>query len=164
MNKKTLEIILEEYHSVSELQEIEKSLVLLAKNAAENAYAPYSKFKVGCAVLLDNGSIITGNNQENMAYPSGLCAERVALFSAIALHPDKKIISLAVVSASKELNKNDVFSPCGACRQVMLEYEQKQNSPIIVLMQQADKKIIKFHSASILLPFSFQISTLQKKG
>lgn len=163
MKKKILEITLEEYHSVLELQEMEKSLVLFAKNAAVNAYAPYSKFKVGCAVLLDDGSIITGNNQENMAYPSGLCAERVALFSAISLHPDKKIISLAVVSANNELDKKDVFSPCGSCRQVMLEYEQKQKSPIIMLMQQADEKIIKFHSASMLLPFSFQISTLQKK-
>jgi cytidine deaminase len=163
MNKKSIEIVFEEYDSITNLDKHEQELFAAAHFAAKNAYAPYSEFKVGCSLLLNDGSIIKGNNQENMAYPSGLCAERVALFSAGALFPQKKIVMLAVVTANNNLNVNDIFSPCGACRQVMQEYEQKQKEPIVVLMEQPNKKIIKFLSASMLLPFSFGVSMLQKK-
>ncbi len=163
MRKKTLEIVFEEYDSIKELKKTEQALIAAAHDAANNAYAPYSKFKVGCALLLSDGQIVKGNNQENMAYPSGLCAERVALFSAAALYPKNKVKMLAVVSANKNLSINDIFSPCGACRQVMLEYEKLQNAPIAVIMEQPNKNIIKFLSVSMLMPFSFGVSMMQKK-
>ena len=97
-----------------------------AKSALKTAYAPYSGFFVGASVLLENGEIINGSNQENVAYPSGLCAERVALFYAGARYPDVKVKTIAVSVLSKNFEVTDVISPCGACRQVMAEYEEKQ--------------------------------------
>src|SRR5712675_2767464 len=107
-----------EYNSAGELPAQEKKLLAQAEQAAKDAYAPYSKFKVGAAVMLDNGKIITGSNQENASYPLGLCAERVALFAASAQHPGIKITGIAVASSSE-----NPASACGACRQVMAEYE-----------------------------------------
>src|SRR3972149_7149828 len=119
MKKIEIKSFFEEYESANELSSEEKNLVEQALAAAENAYAPYSVFKVGAAVLLDNGKIVCGNNQENIAFPSGLCAERVAIFSASAQYPNVGIKSISVVCSSDKIKIDKPLSPCGACRQAM---------------------------------------------
>ncbi|MGC1244287.1 MAG: cytidine deaminase [Chryseosolibacter sp.] len=131
-----------------------------AKDAANHAYAPYSKFHVGAAVLLESGTIVTGTNQENAAYPSGMCAERVALFSAMAQHPEAVISKIAIVAKRKGGKELTPATPCGACRQVMLEFEMRQEKPFEVIMQNEDHKWVKASSARSLLPFSFTKASL----
>ncbi|MGZ4091056.1 MAG: cytidine deaminase, partial [Bacteroidia bacterium] len=113
------------YDSIEDLDNSDKELLERAKEATLSAYAPYSNFYVGAAVLLENGSIVTGTNQENAAYPSGLCAERVAVFSASSLYPNTKIKAIAVSARTKNKKLIMPLSPCGACRQSMCEYEVK---------------------------------------
>jgi cytidine deaminase len=127
-------------------------LIEAAEQAMTAAYAPYSKFRVGAAVLLDNGEVVTGNNQENAAYPSGLCAERVAVFYASSQHPDSKIVSVAI-SSSGSIEK--LVAPCGSCRQALLEYENKQGSDIKIVLRYEHEKAIIIPSVKSLLPFSF---------
>lgn len=144
-----------------------KYLVHKAKDALNHAYAPYSRFQVGAAVLLEDGSIITGTNQENAAYPSGMCAERVALFTAASLHPGQPIVKIAVVARRKGTKELLPATACGACRQVMLEMEARQSDPFEVIMQGHDHKWIKAISAGSLLPFAFTAAHLdhaEKKG
>ena len=136
-----------------ELSEEDSRLRNAAINAAKRAYAPYSNFNVGAAVLLHNGTIVEGNNQENVAYPSGLCAERVALFSAGATFPDKPVRALAIV-ALKNGKVQPTISPCGGCRQVMLETELRYEQPIRILLCGKDETIL-IASSHDLLPFSF---------
>ena len=133
----------------------DKTLVLKAKSMLNSAYAPYSGFLVGAAVHLENGEIITGNNQENVAYPSGMCAERVAIFYAKSQFPNTKINSIAVSAISKNFLIEDVVSPCGSCRQVISEYEVKQNKNIRILLHQSDDSVIIIKSISDLLPLMF---------
>lgn len=140
---------------IDECTDIEKKLIDAAKNATKNAYAPYSQFKVGAALLLDNGEIITGNNQENAAYPSGLCAERTAVFFANANHPESKIGAIAVTAYYKGDFTKDVITPCGACRQVLLEIENKHKSPMDILLYAGSGEVYKFDTIKDLLPFSF---------
>jgi cytidine deaminase len=130
-------------------------LVHKARDAAQHAYAPYSKFLVGAAILLDDGKVLTGMNHENAAYPSCMCAERVVLYQAAALYPEKKIMKLAVVARRK--NSKDLLpaTSCGSCRQVMLEFEVRQQSPIQVVMQDQNHKWVVAASAECLLPFGF---------
>ncbi|HXB40377.1 MAG TPA: cytidine deaminase [Bacteroidia bacterium] len=130
-----------------------------AERIAEEAYAPYSQFKVGAAVLLDNGQIITGNNQENAAYPSGICAERVALFYAAAQNKSAVIKSIAISCHS---NSKDPVTPCGACRQVIAEYEQKQGKKIRLIMGFQGAKTYVAQSIENLLPFMFGGKDLKK--
>jgi len=137
------------------LPEIEIKLVELAKAAAANAYSPYSKFNVGAAVLLANGEIITGNNQENAAYPSGLCAERVAVFFANAKYPNVPIKTIAVTARQTSGFLETPVPPCGACRQVLLETENRFDSPIKIILA-AKEKISILESAKSLLPMSFE--------
>jgi cytidine deaminase len=139
-----------EYASAAELPAQEKELLAKAEEAAKNAYAPYSKFKVGAAVLLENGKIIIGSNQENASYPLGLCAERVALFAASAQHPGIKITGIAVTSSSE-----NPASPCGACRQVMAEYEMVHQNEMRILLKGASEKIIATDGVKNLLPLMF---------
>ena len=127
-------IKVKEVDALSNIPLPHQQLITSAKEASMAAYAPYSNFPVGAAVLLENGLIIKGNNQENMAYPSGLCAERVAFFAASSQYPHEKIMAAAVYI--EKPGPNDVFAcPCGSCRQVMYEYEWKQKSSICVYMQ-----------------------------
>ena len=121
--------------------------------AARNAYAPYSHFNVGAAVLLEDGTIVCGSNQENIAYPSGLCAERVALFTAGATYPKQPVVAMAIV-AIKNGEIQPSIAPCGACRQVMLETERRYNQPMRILLCGKDETIL-IDSAQDLLPFSF---------
>lgn len=136
-----------------ELQADERALVEAAREAALQAYAPYSEFRVGAAVLLENGVTVTGNNQENAAYPSGMCAERVALFYAGARYPSVPVKALALAAWQ---NRQSVacISPCGGCRQVLLETEKRYGEPVKVLLV-GKHEITVIRRAADLLPFSF---------
>ncbi|MDD2559910.1 MAG: cytidine deaminase [Bacteroidales bacterium] len=142
--------------SFNELTKQEKDLIMAAKKAGFEAYAPYSEFKVGAAVLLDNGEILSANNQENAAYPSGLCAERVVMFYANASHPHNKILCLAVAANKDGIFTENPISPCGSCRQVLLESEQRHDSAIRLLLY-GEKETAVVASAASLLPLSFKI-------
>jgi cytidine deaminase len=146
---------------LSELSAQEQQLVANAKAAFKTAYAPYSGFLVGASVLLENGEVINGSNQENVAYPSGLCAERVALFYAGAKFPDVKINTVAISVLSKNFEVNDVISPCGACRQVMAEYEDKQHRPIKVILHSPTDEVLIANKVEDLLPFMFKSPSLK---
>lgn len=161
MRKITLDSYFEEYESIDQLSQEDQLLVLEARKAADDAYAPYSHFHVGAAVLLDNGIVVRGNNQENAAYPSGLCAERVAFFSIGAQHPGQKIKSIAI-TAYPEGKKTPVIpiSPCGDCRQVMAEYEQRYQHNIRLIMEAGNGKFIVSESVKQLLPFLFSADSL----
>ena len=150
------------YNLVSELNQDEQELMKEATTARNNAYAPYSKFKVGAALLLDNGKIITGNNQENAAYPSGMCAERVAIWSAGAKYPKAKILTMALTASSKNQITDQPIPPCGACRQAIAEYEIKQKQPIEIYFMGEKGKVVKSDSLENLLPLIFDHSFLEK--
>ena len=152
--KKEINIEIEVYQSIDELIDVEKELVLKAKAIAKQAYAPHSKFFVGAALLLDNGEIVTGNNQENAAYPSGICAERTAIFYANAQYPSQAIKTLAVAVFTNGKYAEDPVTPCGSCRQVMLETENRFETPMRVIMT-GEKQIYIVNSVKDLLPLSF---------
>ena len=139
---------------LEECTETEKKLIEAAKQATKNAYAPYSHFKVGAALLLENGEIITGNNQENAAYPSGTCAERTAVFFANANYPDRTIIAMAIAAHHNGEFTKDVVTPCGACRQVLLEAETRYKTPMRILMY-SDNEVYAANSIKSLLPLCF---------
>ena len=143
------------YPNWESLQTIDISVVNKAFEAMEKAYAPYSKFKVGAALLLEDGQIIQGNNQENIAYPSGLCAERVALFHAGAQFPGIAVHLICIVAKGDLMPKSQLLSPCGACRQVMLESENRQNKPIRIILVNQDNRTMCIDSVQNLLPFGF---------
>jgi len=155
--KHVLDISFERYENVSDLLDTDKLLFEKASQARKVAYAPYSEFLVGCSILLDSGEIITGNNQENAAYPSGLCAERTAIFWLSANYPNQKITKIFVVGGPKNGKNNEELPipPCGSCRQSILEYEIKQNTPIEIYFSSIGGKTIKCSSIKDLLPFSF---------
>lgn len=155
MKKITVSTQLEVFDSINDLPESVRDLMAQAVNVRKKAYAPYSKFKVGAALLLDNGSVVLGSNQENAAYPSGLCAERVAIFQAGAIYPEAKIIKMAL-SAASDTNVTDApIPPCGACRQTISEYEFKQDTPIEIYFMGEIGEIYKSDSLKNLLPFTF---------
>ena len=160
IKKVQLQASFEIFDSFSDLSKEDSDLMRAAENAIKGAYAPYSHFQVGAAVLLEGGDIVTGNNQENAAYPSGMCAERVAIWSAASQYPGVAVkkIALSVKATDKVVDKP--VSPCGACRQTLLEYEVKQKEPIAVLFKGEIGKIIKANSLVDLLPFSFDESFL----
>ena len=158
--EKNINIDFEIIGDFNHLSEIEKTLFNKAKAAREKAYANYSNFLVGCAILLENGEIITGSNQENAAYPSGLCAERTTIFWTSANYPNQKIKKLFVVGAPKDIPASVPIPPCGACRQAILEYESKQKESIKIYFASLDGEIYKTKSIRDLLPFSFDASFL----
>jgi cytidine deaminase len=164
MIKKDLSFHIFEVENISELNDREQELVMLSRKMTEKAYAPYSEFFVGAAVLLENGEIITGSNQENGAYPSGLCAERVAVFAASAMFPGVPMKVIAVSAKTDRLKMEEPVSPCGACRQVLLEYEILQKKPIRVLLSKEDGKIIILEKVNYLLPLSFSGNGLKKSS
>lgn len=162
MKKKTISIELTEFESLSELNTDEQSILAAADKAVEKAYAPYSQFNVGAAVVLDDGSVITGNNQENTAYPSGMCAERVAIFTAKSSYPDKEIVAIAITANSNNFVVNYPITPCGACRQVIAETEKRQKRKIKILMKGFSGPIIKIVGVDNLLPLLFHEEKLKK--
>ena len=130
-------------------------MVEKAYSMCEQAYAPYSHFQVGATLLLSNGEIVSGNNQENIAYPSGLCAERVALFFAGANFPTEKVESIVVVAKGDLVSFDKLLSPCGSCRQVLMESEMRQNKNIRVVLVSQNGRTTVFNSILDLLPFAF---------
>jgi len=140
---------------------VEADLLKIAHEAAKHAYAPYSHFKVGAAVLLQNGHIISGNNQENAVYPSGMCAERVALFYAAAQFPKTPIVKIAITAIGHEKEVNQPVPPCGSCRQTLLEYEIKFSKPIEIIMAGEKGEVYIAKSATDLLPLSFSNKNLK---
>ncbi len=147
---------------LSELEQCDQELVNNAISSLKDAYAPYSGFQVGASILLENGKIINGSNQENVAYPSGLCAERVAIFYASSNYPNIKIIKMAISVQAVDFNINDVISPCGACRQVMAEYEENQNYPVQIILHSPNNDILIVDRVQDLLPFMFKSPHLKK--
>lgn len=151
----TLSINYKLFNHYSELPESDQAMVNQAYEVAKNAYAPYSKFHVGAAVLLENGEVVLGSNQENIAFPSGLCAERVALFHCGAIHPNTKVLKIVIVAKGDLVPMDKILSPCGGCRQVMLETEVRQKAPYEVVLVSQNGQTIVFNAASDLLPFGF---------
>lgn len=148
------------YNTTEELSADIQNLMELAVSTRKNAYAPYSKFRVGTALLLDNGKIVVGSNQENAAYPSGLCAERVAIFQAGAIYPDAKIIKMAITAASDTNKTIEPIPPCGACRQSIAEYEIRQETPIEIYFMGEIGEVYKSSSLKNLLPLLFNKNVL----
>lgn len=143
------------YQSVAELPRDVQSLMEQAIEIRKKAYAPYSKFRVGAALLLDNGKVVLGSNQENAAYPSGLCAERVAIFQSGAIYPESKIVKMAISAASDTNKTTTPIPPCGACRQSISEYEFKQEYPIEIYFMGESGEVYLSKSISNLLPLTF---------
>jgi len=157
-----LQIKIEEFDQISDLNQEDQKLLRTAWDACDSAYAPYSKFNVGAAVLLDNGKIVSGNNQENAAYPSGLCAERVAMYYASAQNPGVPMKAIAVAVKSEEVPLEDPASPCGSCRQVMAEYENLYHTKMRIILGSPHTKIQILEGISSLLPLTFYAEGLKK--
>lgn len=153
--KKTYSFSYHVYQSIDELRAADQKLVKSAIDATRNSYSPYSGFQVGAALLLENGQIITGTNQENTAFPSGLCAERTAMFAAGNQFPDVPYTALAVAAKSVKFPVTEPVQPCGACRQVMSQHEIKFNKSFRLLLYGESGEVWKIEKASALLPFSF---------
>ncbi len=152
----------ETFKSIEELDNESKYLIHKAKEAAHQAYAPYSKFHVGAALILEDGTVVTGSNQENASYPLCMCAERVALYAVASLHNGKRIMKMAIVAHKKNHKELSAAASCGACRQVMAEFEGRQQKPFEVIMHHTDNQWIKCASASALLPFAFSKENLEE--
>jgi cytidine deaminase len=159
MRTKELRIFVYEYPTLQDLPEADQKLVLAAREASGRAFAPYSRFNVGAALLLDNGEVITGNNQENAAFPTGLCAERVALFYAHATYPKATVKAIAVTATNSHGQVEGPVKPCGSCRQAMVETESRFRHPIRIILD-GTKKIQVFDSVDNLLPFAFKPESL----
>ena len=143
------------FDSVQDLPNDIQDLMTQAVEVRKNAYAPYSKFRDGVAIILDNGKTVLGSNQENAAYPSGLCAERVAIFYAGAVYPEAKILKMAITAASDSNQTTAPIPPCGSCRQSIAEYEIIQETPIEIYFMGEIGAIYKSESLKNLLPFMF---------
>jgi cytidine deaminase len=154
MEEKIINIPFMEYNSWDELPQDYKELLYSAAKACKSSYAPYSNFNVGAAVRMGNGEIVTGSNQENAASPSGLCAERVALFAAHHNYPSSPVKAIAIVGSQNGILTSTLTYPCAACIQVMVESQKRAGSPIAVIIGSAGK-IQVMESIDALLPFSF---------
>ena len=150
----------EVYDSVEELPQAIRSLMKTAVEARDKAYAPYSQFKVGAAIALNNNEVVTGSNQENASYPSGLCAERTAIYYAGAAFPEAQIQNIAISAKSMRHLVEAPVPPCGACRQALVEYEVKQETDIAVYFMGETGKVMKANSIKDLLPLIFENSVL----
>jgi cytidine deaminase len=159
MHKRVYQIFADEYENLCDLPEANQKLILIARESSENAYAPYSNFSVGAAVLLANGEIIKGNNQENADFTDGLCAERVALFFAHATYPNVAVEALAVTAKNVNGLIAGPAQPCGSCRQVLVETESRFKQQIRLILDGAEK-ILVLNGADNLLPFAFKPDSL----
>ncbi|HXH99114.1 MAG TPA: cytidine deaminase [Sphingobacteriaceae bacterium] len=162
MINKEITINYEEYSGIDELPDQYKELCLEAENALNSSHSPYSKFRVGAALRLKSGRIVYGSNQENVAYPSGLCAERVALFTAGANYPEDPIIAMAVTAQTDLFKLTSPVTSCGSCLQVMVESEKKQNSPFDIILHCIDGPVIKTRGVKSFMPFLFDEGRLEK--
>lgn len=157
-----IDINIEEYANGERLPASDEMIIGHAKEALTSSYAPYSQFHVGAAVMLDNGEIVKGSNQENAAYPSGLCAERVAIFQAKSNFPDSTIIAIAITSEADNFETDVPVTPCGACRQVIAEMQNRQSSKIRILMRGQKGGTFATDGIENLLPLMFTEEKLKK--
>ena len=162
MKKNEIIISYQEYEHIDELNETDHLLLEAARKAIKSAYAPYSDYHVGAAVLLENGETVTGNNQENVAYPSGICAERVALFYASSQYPEIPVKAIAVSAKAKGFSVHSPVTPCGSCRQVMAESENRFKNQLRLIMRGENGKIIVMTGVSNLLPLRFHADELKR--
>jgi cytidine deaminase len=160
MKHHKIECIFNVYDSIEDLPKQVQKLMLLAQKARKKAYAPYSNFLVGAALELDNGELISGNNQENAAYPSGLCAERTAVFYAHSKWPNQNILKMAITAGSLRKTASTPIPPCGGCRQALVEYEQLQKTPIELYFMGTEGEIIHSKSVENILPWVFDKNML----
>ncbi len=160
MKKEDYTFTFEVYESIDELSEPDAQLLGEARNATQNSYAPYSHFRVGAVALLNNGKEVKGGNQENASFPIGLCAERVMLASAASLFPDVPLKSIAVSYDNENGQSNRPISPCGICRQSLLEYEARFKQPIRIILGGLSGKVYIIEKAEMLLPLSFSAEEL----
>ena len=158
---KKIVIKYQELEDFSLLSDVDQELMKRAKDIANTAYSPYSDFNVGAAIFLANKKFIVGNNQENSSFPCGICAERVALFTSGTNYPNIQIKKIAITAFTKNFNLDNPVGPCGLCRQVLIEYEDKQSSNIEVLLFNS-KRLIKLNSAKELLPLFFTENKLKR--
>lgn len=161
MIKKQLTTEIEIYDDISELDSSIQGLMNMSLEVRKKAYAPYSNFLVGAALLLDNGEVVTGSNQENASYPSGLCAERTAIYWAGANYPENKVLKIAISASSVKKKNDQPIPPCGACRQAIAEYEQKQNHAIEIYFMGLEGKVVKLNSLADILPLAFENKYLE---
>ena len=150
----------EEFSSASQMTPEDQEMVAAAIQAQKGSYSPYSHFQVGASLKLENGLVLKGANQENAAYPSGLCAERTVMFYAGANYPDIPFDTLAIAGSDHGVLCESPASPCGACRQVMAEYQKKHNKPFNIILV-GSKRIRKFHCVDDVLPFIFDSLTVE---
>ncbi len=143
------------YNDSSELTERDAWLLTEARSATKEAYAPYSNFYVGAVAMLANGEIVAGTNQENASYPVGICAERVLLGTVATIHPNVEIESIAISYSSQNIKSDHPISPCGMCRQALLEYETRLKKPIRLILGGLEGKVFVIKTVSLLLPFAF---------
>ena len=155
MKERKFEFSFEVYDSIDELSAEDQQLLTEARNVTEQAYAPYSNFRVGAAAKLENGNIVTGTNQENASYPVGICAERVLLSTVSSLYPDIPVTTMAVSYQSNKIKSDHPISPCGMCRQALLEFEGRTSKLIRLILAGIKGKIYVIRSASQLLPLAF---------
>ncbi|MEM9142977.1 MAG: cytidine deaminase [Bacteroidota bacterium] len=160
MRKERISFELEILDGVHELSDVYRNLLELAHTTRDHAYAPYSNFQVGAALLMENGEMIIGSNQENASFPAGLCAERVAVFQAGARFPGKTIEAMAISAAPKHGDISRAVAPCGNCRQALLEYEIRQQRPITLILAGGGGQIFKCASVKDILPLAFDRSFL----
>ena len=154
MTSKEIRIVYNEYESLDQLELRDRELAQAAIEATKGSYAPYSNFNVGAAVRLDNGQIVKGSNQENAAYPSGICAERTAMFYASANYPENAMTAIAITASQNGTLCDNPVTPCGSCRQVMAQYQTKGGQPMEILLI-GGKKIWKFSKVDDVLPLIF---------
>lgn len=163
MKNHKLTVTYYEFESINALKKNDRLLLEEAEKAMHQAYSPYSGFSVGAALELATGDVVTGNNQENAAYPSGLCAERVAMFAASSQYPGIPFKAIAITAKSEKFLVDYPVSPCGACRQVMAEYENSRKAPIRVILKGESGKVIVFDKSNDLLPFVFNSDQLKSE-
>ena len=162
MKQKKMVLEYEEYDRREELGGQDRALLESADKAARRSYSPYSHFRVGAAILLDNGEIVEGSNQENAAYPSGLCAERVALFYASSKFPDVPVRAIALTAGSEDFELQGPVTPCGSCRQVIAESQVRQEMKIRIIMSGPNGRVIVANGIENLLPFLFHLDELKR--
>ena len=160
MKENKYEFQYEIYDDISQLTEQDAWLLREARAVTEQAYAPYSNFHVGAVAILENGEVVAGTNQENASYPVGICAERVLLGSVATSHPKVPIKSIAISYNSEEVKSDHPISPCGMCRQALLEYETRLKKPIRLILGGMEGKVFIIKTASLLLPFAFTSNEL----
>ena len=161
MKKEAYNFEFEVYDSIESLPENDAWLLSEAKEVTQHAYAPYSHFQVGAVARLENGEIVTGSNQENASFPVGLCAERVLLAAASSIYPKVPIETIAISYHNDNGKSDHPISPCGICRQSLLEYESRVNHPIRLILGGMEGKVYVIDNAAMLLPLSFTSEDLK---